>query len=155
VGFVSVTYHKYLRKGELPPPEARARGNGQSAKEKLDAEWRRKRIDAESARQRLHEAKLLAMKGELISRRHAQKQSTFLVLSLRARLLAIPEQHADELLGISDRREMALRLNGIIRGALETLADMPLKVTDPDWLREVDDESEAPPQAKRPKRAAK
>jgi hypothetical protein len=41
-------------------------------------QWKRKRIDAESARQKLHQAKLLAMKGELISRAHVTKQMTFL-----------------------------------------------------------------------------
>ena len=45
--------------------------------QKLDSEWKRKRIDAETARQKLHQAKLLAMKGELVSKRHAIKQASF------------------------------------------------------------------------------
>ena len=53
---------------------------------------------AELARQKVHAAKLLEMKGELISKKHVTKQAAFLVLSLRARLLAIPAQHAGELL---------------------------------------------------------
>ena len=46
------------------------------------------------------------------------------------------EQHANELLNISDRREMAQRLDAI--GTLDTLSDMPLKVTDPDWMQKLD-----------------
>jgi hypothetical protein len=149
---VSVTYHKYLGRDEVPPAETKARGNGQSAKEKLDAEWRRKRIDAEVARQRLHEAKLLEMKGELISRRHVQKQAAFLVLSVRARLLAVAEQHARELAAIADERELASRLDGILRDALDEIAGLPEKVTDPAWMLRLDDEEPAnPPRRKKKK----
>ena len=132
--------HEYI--GKVPSEGERER---QAKRDQLDAEWRRKRIDAESARQRLHEAKMLTMKGELISKRHVQKQAAFLVLSLRGRLLAIPGEHAGALLNVSDEREMAGRLDAILRVALETLADLPVKVTDPDWLSKLDDEPEAAP----------
>jgi hypothetical protein len=48
---------------------------------------------------------------------------------------------------------MAQKLDVIVRDALETLAEMPLKVTDPDWMQKLD-EHEATP-AKRPRRAAR
>ena len=92
-------------------------------------------------------------KRELIPRALVLKQSAFLVLSLRARLLAIPAQHARELLGISDEHEMMKRLEAIVRSTLETLADMPLKVSDPDWMQKLDGNESTP--AKRPRRAAK
>ena len=99
---------------------------------------------------------MLALKGELISRQNVTKQATFLVLSLRARLLAIPAQHARELLNVADEREMARRLDSIVRSTLETLSDLPLKVSDPDWMLHLDGngENEAA-SAKRPRRAAK
>ena len=50
-------------------------------------------------------------KGELIPRSHVLKQATFLVISLRQRLLSIADQQASELLNISDEREMNLRLD--------------------------------------------
>jgi hypothetical protein len=76
--------HEYI--GKVASDEEQER---QAERDRLDAQWKRKRIDAESARQKLHQAKLLEMKGELISRRHVTKQASFLVLSLRARLLAL------------------------------------------------------------------
>lgn len=48
--------HRYVGRDNAPDESQRA---------KLDAEWKRKRIAAESARQRLHEAKLLAMKDRM------------------------------------------------------------------------------------------
>ena len=99
---------------------------------------------------------MLAMRGELVSKKHVVKQSAFLVLSMRARLLAIPGEHAHDLLNVSDEREMSRRLDAIIRSTLDDLAEWPLKVSDPDWMQRLDDESdgngsELP--AKRPKRA--
>ena len=141
--------HHYV--GKVESDEERER---QAKRDRLDAQWKQARIDAELARQKVHAAKLLEMKGELIPRQLVQKQSAFLVLSIRARLLSIPEQHADELLGISDRLEMVQRLDSIARSTLETLADMPERVTDPDWMKKVDelDGNEA---KRRPRRAAK
>ena len=96
---------------------------------------------------------MLAMKGELISRKHVTKQAAFLVLSLRQRLLAISAHHAHELVNITDDRELQNRLDAIIRSTLDDLAEWPLKVSDPNWMQRLDDEPEQP--AKRPKRVAR
>ena len=140
--------HEYIGKVRSEDEQER-----QTKRDRLDAKWKQARIDAELARQKVHAAKLLEMKRELIPRQLVQKQAAFLVLSMRARLLAIPSEHADELLNVSDRFEMVQRLDSIVRSALETLADMPLKVTDPEWMMQLDDELEE--SSKRPKRAAK
>jgi hypothetical protein len=80
--------HRYVGRGDaIVAP--REQSKSEQEREQLDAEWKRKRIAAESAKQRLHEARMLAMKGELISRRHVTKQTSFLVLSLRVRLLSL------------------------------------------------------------------
>ena len=152
---MGTVYHKYLGRNEAPPPEAKVRGNGQSAKEKLECEWRRKRIDAESARQRLHEAKLLAMRGELISKKHVTRQAAFLVIALRQRLLALPGEFAEALALESDPRAIENVLGSALRAALDEVASLPERVSDPDWLQAIDGEREAPAPAKRPKRVAK
>ena len=50
------------------------------------------------------ELRIAKAKGELIPRSHVLKQATFLVISLRQRLLSIADQHASELLNISATR---------------------------------------------------
>ena len=130
--------HQYIGK---------VRGEGeqerQAEREKLDAEWKRKRIAAENARQKLHAAKLLAMKGELISKKHVTRQATFLVISLRQRLLAVAAQHARDLLNVTDEREMVLRLNAIVRSSLDEIADMPQRVVDPHWIETLEEATSA------------
>jgi hypothetical protein len=138
--------HRYI--GRIPSEGEQER---QTKRDQLDAEWKRKRIDAESARQRLHEAKMLAMKGELISKKHVTRQAAFLVISLRQRLLAIAAQHARELLNVSDEREMASRLDAIVRSALDEIAELPERVSDPNWMQRLDEHEAA--SSKRPRRA--
>ena len=135
--------HEYIGKVQSEGKQER-----QTKRDRLDAQWKQARIDAELARQKVHAAKLLEMKGELISKKHVTKQAAFLVLSLRARLLAIPAQHAGELLNISDEHEMQGKLDSIVRVTLETLADLPLKVSDEHWLERLD-ESEATPKKRK------
>ena len=76
--------HEYI--GKVRSDEEQKR---QAKRDRLDAEWKQARIDAELARQKVHAAKLLEMKGELIPRQLVQKQAAFLVLSMRARLLQV------------------------------------------------------------------
>jgi hypothetical protein len=138
--------HEYI--GKVPSDEEQER---QTKRDRLDAQWKQARIDAELARQKVHAAKLLELKGELVSKKHVTKQAAFLVLSLRARLLAIASKHARELSEISDEREMAWRLDAIVRSSLDEIADMPLRITDPDWMQKLDDVEQP---AKRPRKPA-
>ena len=126
--------HRYI--GRIPSEGEQER---QAKRDRLDAEWKQKRIDAESARQRLHEAKMLAMKGELISRKHVVKQSAFLVLSLRARLLALSAELSREFAQETDERASEEKLSSRLRSALDEIAEMPLRVTDERWLEKLDD----------------
>ena len=142
--------HRYI--GRIPSESEQER---QAKRDRLDAEWKRNRIDAESARQKLHAAKLLAMKGELISKKHAMRQAAFLVISLRQRLLAIAAQHARELLNVSDEREMQQKLDSIVRDAPSEISELPLKVTDPAWMLKLDELDGSEAASKGPRRAAK
>jgi hypothetical protein len=141
--------HEYI--GKIPSEGEQER---QTKRDRLDAQWKQARIDAELARQKVHAAKLLEMKGELISRAHATRQAAFLVISLRQRLLAIANQHADELLDISDAREMTRRLDAIVRDALSEIAELPSRVSDPDWIQKLDGNEVEVPSAKRPRKSA-
>jgi hypothetical protein len=151
---VATVYHRYLRQGE-PEPAKDADADALKAKKAAaDLQFVEEKKLQVVARRRETEIRNATRKRELIPRALVLKQAAFLVLSLRARLLAIPAQHAREVLNVSDEREVARRLDAIVRDALETLAEMPLKVSDPDWMQKLDDELEAA-SSKRPRRAAK
>ena len=77
-------------------------------------------------RRRETEIRNALRKRELIPLALVLKQSAFLVLSLRARLLALSAQHARELAAIADERELQLRLDAIVRDALSEIAELPV-----------------------------
>jgi hypothetical protein len=154
---VATVYHRYLRRGEQPEPEPARDSDAEAAKAaKLaaDLEFTNEKRLQVIARRRETLIRNAQRKRELIPRSHVLKQAAFLVISLRQRLLAIAEQHARELLNISDEREVARRLDAIVRDALSEIADMPLRVSDEHWLEKLEerDEHEA---TKRPRRVAK
>ena len=153
---MATVYHRYLRRGEPEPAPEPAREDADALKAKklaADLEYVEEKKKQVIERRRECEIRNLRSKRELIPRQLVLKQSAFLVLSLRARLLAIPAQHARELLNIDDERQMAQKLDVIVRSTLETLADLPLKVTDPDWMQRLDDEWT--PSVKKPPSKAK
>ena len=73
------------------------------------------------------ELKIAKMRQELIPRSLASKQAAFLVLSIRARLLAIPSE-------LKLDRELEEELTNKLRSALDELVDFPERVSDPDWM---------------------
>ena len=112
----ATVYHRYLRRGESAPAPGREDADALKAKKAAaDLEFVEEKKRQVVARRMETEIRNLRSKRELIPKTLVQKQAAFLVLSLRARLLAIPAQHADELLGISNRHEMTRRLDSIIR----------------------------------------
>ena len=141
-------YHRYLRRGEpAPEPDADAQ---KAAKAAADLEFVHEKRLQVIERRRETEIRNLRSKRELIPRQLVQKQAAFLVLSLRARLLALSAQHARELFEIADERELQFRLDAIVRDALDELAEMPLRVTYEHWMQKLDNVEQP---AKRPRRA--
>ena len=136
-----------------PPRPPRPLPRPRAQPSEAETQYREARAANEKLRVKERELRIAKAKQELIPRSHVFRQATFLVISLRQRLLAIAAQRSSELLNISDNREMTRRLDAIVRSSLDDIADLPLKVTDERWLEKLD-ENEAT-LAKRPRRAAK
>jgi len=153
---VATVYHRYLRRGEPEPaPEPRREDADalKALKAAADLEFVEEKKLQVIARRRETEIRNAQRKRELIPRALVVRQASFLVISLRQRLLAIPAQHARDLLSVDDERELARRLDAIVRDALSEISDMPLRVGDENWMQRLD-ELEAT-SSKRPRRVAK
>ena len=140
-------HHRYI--GRIPSEGEQER---QAKRDRLDSQWKQARIDAELARQKVHAAKLLEMKGELISKKHVTRQAAFLVLSLRARLLALSSDLSCKIAEScdADQRVIADLIDAGVRDALSEIAEMPLRVSDPRWIETLNDEATS---SKPPRRA--
>ena len=80
---------------------------------------------------------LAKARGELIEKRLIERQAAFLLLSLRQRILAVPDRLARQLVGIADANKVREVLRSTMLALLTELAGLPSKVTNPRWLDEV------------------
>ena len=87
--------------------------------------------------------KIAQARGQLISKDLAIRQATFLMIALRQRLLLAPQAWSRRLVNISDPHQMAQLLGQMMRECLTEVKDLPLKVTDPDWLASLEESEDA------------
>ena len=80
---------------------------------------------------------LAERRGQLIEKRLVERQAAFLLLSLRQRILAVPDRLARQLVNIADVNNVRTILKQAMLTLLTELADLPSKVTNPRWLDEV------------------
>jgi hypothetical protein len=80
---------------------------------------------------------LAERRGQLIEKRLVERQAAFLLLSLRQRVLAVPDRLARQLVGIDDVNNAREILRSAMLALLTELADLPSQVTNPRWLDEI------------------
>jgi phage terminase Nu1 subunit (DNA packaging protein) len=104
---------------------------------KLSEEYLRIRNRQMNTKALTAEMILAQRRGELIEKSLVTKQAAFLLLSLRQRILAVPDRLARQLVNIADVNNVRTILKQAMLALLTELADLPSKVTNPRWLDEV------------------
>jgi hypothetical protein len=117
-------YHKYVRAGEKilePAKEQRDR-------DESDAKFSAARARKEEALADLREAEWKRRSGELIERRTAIHQATFLLITFRQRLLSFATTLPRKLVGKTEH-EMRMIIDAQVRECLTELSELPERVT--------------------------
>jgi hypothetical protein len=104
---------------------------------KLSEEYLPHRNDQMRTKHLAAQMLLAERRGELIEKRLVERQAAFLLLSLRQRVLAVPDRLARQFVGIDDVNKARGILKEAMLALLTELADLPSKVTNPRWLDEV------------------
>ena len=104
---------------------------------KLSEEYLRHRNDQMRTKNLAAQMLLAERRGQLIEKRLVERQAAFLLLSLRQRILAVPDRLARQLVNIPDVNKARTILKDAMLALLTELADLPSKVTNPRWLDEV------------------
>ena len=107
---------------------------------KLSEEYLRHRNEQMRTENLAAQMLLAERRGQLIEKRLVERQAAFLLLSLRQRILAVPDRLARQLVNIADAKEARTILRDAMLALLTELADLPSKVTNPRWLDELTDE---------------
>jgi hypothetical protein len=139
---VAEVFHRYLRRGE-PVPQRDADVDALKAKKlAADLQFVEEKKLQTIARRRETEIRNARAKRELIPREHASRQAAFLVISLRQRLLALSNDLSREIAESCDcdQRAIASLIDAHVRVALDDFANLPVCVSDPNWMKKVVDD---------------
>jgi hypothetical protein len=104
---------------------------------KLSEEYLRHRNDQMRTKNLAAQMLLAERRGQLIEKRLVERQAAFLLLSLRQRVLAVPDRLARQLVNIPEDNTARTILRSAMLALLDELADLPNKATNPRWLDEV------------------
>jgi hypothetical protein len=143
-------------KPRIPKSDATDDSKAKKARiSKLSEEYLRTRTEHQHVKLLTAQMELAARRGELISKKLAQTQLAYLLVCMRRQLLSLPGALAGQLAGLTDFHKIRMLLEGAVYGALNELADLPSKVTDPHWLEHIDDNGAPSELEERPTRARK
>ena len=88
----------------------------------------------------LREQMLLSKaRDELILKELVVKQGAYLLVSLRQRVLSVPDNLCRKLVNIPDPKQARMILREAMLALLNELKDLPSKVVDPNWLASLDE----------------
>ena len=79
-----------------------------------------------------------AARGELIAKDLLEKQAAFLLVALRQKILNLLTTYARRMVGLADASAAKKMLQEMAISLLNELKDLPSKVTNPHWLRELE-----------------
>jgi hypothetical protein len=95
---------------------------------------------------------LAERRGELIEKKLVEQQAAYLLVALRQAILNVPQTWCRRLMGLNDAAQVSRILREMALSLLGEIKDLPSKVTNPEWLDEI--EKDTPPQAKGKSKAA-
>src|SRR6267142_1813824 len=130
-GVIGAQPQRAKRKNDLP--------NRQTEEiKKLSAEYLIQRNDQMKAKNQTAQMLLAKARGELILKDQVTKQASYLLVSLRQKILSMPLTYSQRLLNISDARVMNGKLKEVAISLLNELMDLPQKVVEPNWLETLE-----------------
>jgi hypothetical protein len=96
----------------------------------------------EQMRNKNFTAALLAAKArsELIEKSLVERQASFLLITIRQKLLNLPAAYARRILNLTDVNQANRILKEMMISLLDELRELPLKVVDPNWLATVEED---------------
>ena len=104
----------------------------------VNAELTKARTELARTRHQREEMAIARERGELIEKRLVERQAAYLMIAFRQAMMNLGITWARRFLGLSDVREAKRLIDEMARSTLTELADLPQKVTDPNWLSSVE-----------------
>ena len=125
--------HRYVGRGDKlpkPTPEEKKRAAAEHA---ADAALSKERTESIRTKRMQAQLVLARARGELVPREMVLRQTEFLIVALRQRLLAIPQTYSRRLLGISEFEVMSKLLKEMAISTLKEIENLP-RVVEEGWV---------------------
>ena len=132
--------HRYVGKGGRLPKISPGEQKEQADRRNLGDELTGERSREIRTRRMQSEMLLAKARNELIPKAVVQQQAAHLLVAHRQKILSVPQTHARRILNLSDYGKAREVLKAIMIGLLHEISDLPEKVTDPSWMRKLEEE---------------
>lgn len=113
------------------------------AKADLGDAYTRERVKQVATRRKADELLLAKARDDVIEKRLVEKQAAYLLVSLRQKILSLPQGYARKILGLTDVNQASRLLKEMSLSVLNEIKDLPQKVVDPRWLEDLEEDQDA------------
>jgi hypothetical protein len=107
-------------------------------KQKVDSELTKARTQLAQMRYHREAMAIAERRGELITKKLVEQQAAYLMITFRQTMLNLGTSWARRFVGLLDVYEAKKLIDEMARSTLTELANLPQKVTDPNWLSAIE-----------------
>ena len=107
-------------------------------KQKVDGELTKARTQLAQMRYHREAMAVAERRGELITKKLVEQQAAYLLIGFRQRMMNLGASWCRRFVGLQDVHEAKKLIDEMARSTLTELADLPQKVTDPNWLSAIE-----------------
>jgi hypothetical protein len=107
-------------------------------KQKVDSELTKARTQLAQMRYHREAMAVAERRGELITKKLVEQQAAYLMITFRQTMLNLGASWSRRFVGLQDVHEAKRLIDEMARSTLTELANLPQKVTDPNWLSSVE-----------------
>ena len=111
-------------------------------KQKVDAGLTIARTELAKVRYHREAMAVAERRGELITKKLVEQQAAYLMITFRQTMLNLGTSWARRFVGLQDVHEAKGLIDEMARSTLTELANLPQKVTDPNWLSAIEGDSQ-------------
>ncbi len=110
---------------------------------RLSEQYLRERNEQMRSKNLTAQMLLAKARVELILRTLVEKQAAYLLVSLRQKILGVPDQLCRRIVNLSDPAQARRILRKSMLSLLNELQDLPSQIADPNWLQTIEEKDDA------------
>jgi hypothetical protein len=132
--------HPTIKVKNAKPPSLSSKPGPQI---RLSEQYLRERNEQMRSKNLTAQMLLAKARVELILRTLVEKQAAYLLVSLRQKILGVPDQLCRRIVNLSDPAQARRILRKSMLSLLNELQDLPSQIAVPNWLQKIEEKDDA------------